>query len=99
MLAESSPADSAGTYYWATHNGAEIDLLLIKDGQMIGVECKRLDAPRLTPSMKIALHDLRLERILVIYPGSQRYKIADRIIAVPFEQVIRGKSKSLVSKS
>jgi len=86
-------------YYWATHNGAEIDLLMIKDGQMIGVECKRLDAPRLTPSMKIALHDLRLERILVIYPGSQRYKIADRIIAVPFEEVIRGKRKSLLFKS
>jgi predicted AAA+ superfamily ATPase len=87
------------TYYWATHNGAEIDLLMIKDGQMIGVECKRLDAPRLTPSMKIALHDLRPERILVIYPGLRRYKIADRIIAVPFEEVIRGKSKSLLSKT
>jgi hypothetical protein len=86
-------------YYWATHNGAEIDLVMIKDGQMLGVECKRLDAPRLTPSMKIALHDLQLERILVIYPGPQRYKIADRIIAVPFEEVIRGEIKSLLSKS
>ena len=85
-------------YYWATHNGAEIDLMMIIDGRMFGAECKRLDAPRLTPSMKIALHDLRLERILVIYPGTQRYKIAERIEAVPFEEVVRGEIKSLLYK-
>jgi len=85
-------------YYWATHNGAEIDLVVIKDGRMFGVECKRLDAPRLTPSMKIALQDLQLERILVIYPGTQHYKIADRIEAVPFEEVLRGDAKSLLYK-
>ena len=85
-------------YYWATHNGAEIDLVMIKDGRMFGVECKRLDAPRLTPSMKIALHDLRLERILVIYPGTQRYKIADHIEVIPFDEVIRGETKSLLYK-
>jgi predicted AAA+ superfamily ATPase len=85
-------------YYWATHNGAEIDLVMIKDGRMFGVECKRLDAPRLTPSMKIALHDLRLERVLVIYPGTQCYKIADRIEAVPFEEVVRAEAKSLLYK-
>lgn len=85
-------------YYWATHNGAEIDLVMIKDGRMFGVECKRLDAPKLTPSMKIALQDLRLERILVIYPGTRRYKIADHIEAVPFEEVVRGDAKSLLYK-
>jgi predicted AAA+ superfamily ATPase len=86
------------SYYWATHNGAEIDLVMIIDRRMFGVECKPLDAPRLTPSMKIAFHDLRLERILVIYPGTQRYKIADRIEVVPFEEVIRGDAKSLLYK-
>ncbi|OIO90776.1 MAG: hypothetical protein AUK02_00665, partial [Anaerolineae bacterium CG2_30_58_95] len=48
-------------YFWATHSGAELDLLLIKNGRRIGVECKRMDAPRLTPSMRIALQDLQLE--------------------------------------
>jgi len=85
-------------YYWATHNGAEIDLVMIKDGRMFGAECKRLDAPKLTPSMKIALQDLQLERILVIYPGSRRYKIADDIEAVPYEEVIQGDAKSLLYK-
>ncbi|MGH9676213.1 MAG: ATP-binding protein, partial [Candidatus Acidiferrum sp.] len=45
-------------YYWATHQGAELDLLLFKHGRRIGVECKRKDAPTLTSSMRIALHDL-----------------------------------------
>jgi predicted AAA+ superfamily ATPase len=85
-------------YYWATHNGAEIDLVMIKDGRMLGVECKRLDAPKLTPSMKTALQDLHLERLLIIYPGTQRYKIADHIEAVPFEEVVRGDAKSLLRK-
>ena len=45
-------------YFWATHNGAELDLLLFKNGRRIGVECKRADAPRLTPSMRVALSGL-----------------------------------------
>ena len=86
------------TYYWATHNGAEIDLVMTKEGRLFGVECKHLDAPKLTPSMKIALQDLQLERILVIYPGTRRYEIADRIEAVPFEEVVRGDARSILYK-
>ena len=56
-------------YYWATHQGAEIDLLLFKRGRRIGVECKRMDAPVLTPSMRIALTDLKLDELHVVYPG------------------------------
>ena len=57
------------TYFWATHSGAELDLLLIKNGKRIGVECKRMDSPRVTPSMRTALKDLDLSKLLVIYPG------------------------------
>lgn len=85
-------------YYWRTHNGAEIDLMMVKNGRRFAVESKRLDAPKLTPSMKIALQDLQLERILVIYPGNRRYKIDNRIEAVPFEEVIQGKVRSLLYK-
>lgn len=69
--------------FWATHQGAEIDLLLQRRGKLFGVECKRVDAPRLTPSIRIALADLGLERVAVVYPGSKRYTIADRVEAVP----------------
>jgi uncharacterized protein len=70
-------------YYWATHQGAEIDLLLFKNGRRIGVECKRKDAPTLTPSMRIALDDLKLDRLVVVYPGELRYTLADRVDVIP----------------
>lgn len=74
-------------YFWATHQGAEIDLVLRRNGRLLGVECKRADAPRLTPSMRIALEDLGLDRIAVVYPGSRRYPIAPSIEAVPLHEV------------
>ena len=75
------PHDEA--YFWATHQGAEIDLVLSRGGRLLGVECKRTDAPRLTPSIKIALADLDLDRVAVVYPGERRYSLADRVEAVP----------------
>lgn len=82
-----SPDD---VYYWATHQGAEIDLVLFKGGRMYGVEIKRQDAPTMTPSMRIALEDLKLERLAVIYPGQKRYELHKRISVVPFHQVLGG---------
>ncbi|HPO12351.1 MAG TPA: ATP-binding protein [Candidatus Hydrogenedentes bacterium] len=76
------------TYYWATHNGAELDLLLFKNGRRIGVECKRADAPTLTPSMRIALNDLRLDKLHVVYPGEKRYALADTVDVVPLVDLI-----------
>jgi predicted AAA+ superfamily ATPase len=75
-------------YYWATHQGAEIDLMLFKHGRRVGVECKRSAAPTMTPSMKIALHDLKLDRIVVVYPGDRRYPLADRVEAVPLAELV-----------
>lgn len=75
-------------YFWATHQGAELDLLLFKRGRRIGVECKRMDAPRLTPSMRIALADLRLDRLLVAYPGPTRYKLTRNVEVVPLSQLV-----------
>ncbi len=77
-------------YFWATHQGAEIDLVLIKRGKMYGVEFKCVDAPRLTKSMQIALHDLQPERIAVVYPGSNRYPLADLVEAVPIAALEQG---------
>jgi hypothetical protein len=72
-------------YFWATHAGAELDLLLFKDGRRFGVEIKRADAPRLTPSMRTALGDLRLDRLVVVYPGERRYALAERVEVVPLQ--------------
>ena len=74
-------------YYWATHNGAEIDLVLFQGGKRLGVECKRADAPTLTPSMRIALADLKLDELLVVYPGERRYRLAPRVEVVPLAEL------------
>jgi uncharacterized protein len=75
------------TYYWATYNGAELDLLLFKNGWRIGVECKRKDAPTLTPSMKIAMTDLRLDRLYAVYPGTRAYTLAKNVEAMPLARL------------
>ena len=72
-------------WFWATHQGAEIDLVLRKSGQMIGVECKRSDAPRMTPSIRTALLDLNLDRVIVVYPGNKRFSLSEQVEAVPLK--------------
>lgn len=72
-------------YFWATHQGAELDLLLFKDGRRLGIEIKRADAPTFTRSMRSALADLSLEQLVVLYPGSREYDLAPRVRVVPIE--------------
>jgi predicted AAA+ superfamily ATPase len=74
-------------WFWATHQGAEIDLLLRRGTRLMGVECKRADAPRLTASIRIALDDLGLDRIAVVYPGAKRYMLGEAVEAVPLKSL------------
>ncbi len=76
-------------YFWATHGGAELDLFLLKDGRRLGIEVKRADAPVVTPSMRIALGDLGLEHLVVLYPGSRRYELLPRVSVVPLAELAR----------
>jgi uncharacterized protein len=78
-------------YYWATYNGAELDLLLFKNGRRIGVECKRADAPELTPSMQTALKDLRLDRLYVLYPGDRTYSLGKKVEVMPLGKFVQAK--------
>ncbi len=74
-------------YFWGTHGGAELDLLMFKNGRRIGIECKRMDAPRLSASMRIALEDLKLDQLLVLYPGLHPYPLAEKIQATPIRKI------------
>ena len=76
-------------YFWATQRGAELDLLLLRRGKRWGFEFKCSDAPSLTKSMHIALQDLGLERLWVIYPGLERYPLSERVTALPLRQLDR----------
>jgi predicted AAA+ superfamily ATPase len=80
VLAAEQPDEA---YFWATHQGAEIDLILKMGGKLLGVECKRVDAPKITPSIRSALADLELDSVAVVYPGSKRFPLSDQVEAVP----------------
>lgn len=75
-------------YFWATHAGAELDLLMFKAGRRVGVEFKRADAPVLTKSMRIAGEDLALDALFVVYPGPRRYALAEGVEAVPLGELL-----------
>ncbi len=79
------PYDEA--YFWGTHQGAELDLLLHARGRRYGVEVKREDAPRITKSMHIALADLGLERLTVIYPGVRAYSLSEKVHVMPVREL------------
>jgi predicted AAA+ superfamily ATPase len=76
-------------FFWATHAGAELDLFLTRGRQRVGFEVKRTTAPRVTPSMRAALADLRLDRLCVIHAGRESFPLGDRITAVPLVRLRR----------
>lgn len=80
-------AEPDEAYFWAVHSGSELDLMMIRGGRRTGVEFKRSDAPKLTRSMSIAMEDLKLDELVVIYPGARPYEIADRVKALPLAQI------------
>lgn len=81
QLLMNEPHDEA--FFWATYQGAEIDLILRRGDRLFGVECKRADAPRMTSSIRVAMDDLNLEQVVMVYPGDKRYPLAARVEAVP----------------
>ena len=75
-------------YFWATHQGAELDLLLLRGTRRVGVEFKRADAPAVTRSMRIAAEDLKLDVLYIVYPGEHRFNLAPGIEAVPLRSLL-----------
>ncbi len=74
-------------YFWATHGGAELDLLLVRSGRRYGFECKLADAPGTTRSMRVALDDLGLEHLWILYPGDESYALDERISVQPAARI------------
>jgi predicted AAA+ superfamily ATPase len=82
---------SAGTpYFWGTHAGAELDLVIDVGGGLVGVEVKRTERPVLTPSIRHALDDLRLDRVIVAHAGRHRFPLAPRVDAIPARELLFG---------
>jgi len=83
-------ADERECFFWATHNGAELDLLIDKGGRRVGYEFKRTSAPRTTKSMHVALESLGLDELVVVYPGDKKFPMADRVMAMPLGNIVQG---------
>lgn len=67
-------------FFWATQSNAELDILLFKQGKRIGIECKYSDAPTITKSMRIAMQDLKLDKLIIVYPGNDLFLLDHNII-------------------
>jgi len=81
--------DVTGAYFWATHAGAELDLLVFMSGRRYGVEFKWQDAPSMTRSLHVALSDLGLERACIVYPGKKTYPVHEKVTVLPGTAVSR----------
>jgi predicted AAA+ superfamily ATPase len=70
------------SYFWATHSGAELDLLIDNGSKKIGFEIKYTDSPKITKSMRVALEDLALDHLYLVVPVSENFKMSDRITCI-----------------
>ncbi|MEX2437720.1 MAG: ATP-binding protein [Candidatus Babeliales bacterium] len=77
-------------YFWGTASGAELDLLIVKDGKKIGFECKYTDHPRITKSMYTSLEDLDLDMVVLLYPGEKVFPLAENIWVYGLQTITTG---------
>jgi predicted AAA+ superfamily ATPase len=82
-------ADERECFFWATHNGAELDLVIDKGGRRVGFEFKRTSSPRTTKSMHVALESLELDELVVVYPGDKEFPMADHVVAMPLGNIVQ----------
>ncbi len=74
-------------YFWATHAGAEIDLLVPRGNRRWGFEFKVSEAPRLTKSMHVVLKDLRLSHLWIVYPGTESFPLSDKVSVLALKDI------------
>lgn len=88
--------DNDHCYFWATHSGAELDLFIVKGQQRLGFEFKYSDAPTLSKSMHIAIQDLELTQLTVIYPGTKTYLLAENIKVISLQEYCNQTTQKLI---
>jgi len=82
-------ADPDECYFWRTHAGAELDLLVVRGRQRLGFEFKRTDSPRVSPSMRNAVTDLRLKQLYVVHAGKHSFDMSRKIEALALSEVTK----------
>lgn len=74
-------------WFWATHAGAELDLLVVRGERRLGFEFKRTEEPTTTKSMHSAIADLGLERLDVVHMGPSTWMLRDGIRALSIHRL------------
>jgi len=87
-------ANSEDCYFWATQANAELDLFILKHGKRLGFEIKFTDTPKITKSMRIAIEDLKLDSLSIIYPGDKIFPLDDKVTVYGLETIATGKFAS-----
>lgn len=88
-------AEPEECFFWSSHNTAEIDLLIFKNGKRIGFEFKYTDSPKITSSIKTSLMDLKLDQVKVIFPGEISFMLSEKIEAIGLEN-LRTRNENLI---
>ena len=81
--------DAQSATFRGTYAGAELDLMITHRGKRYGFECKCADAPGSTRSIQVALRELKLSHLFVVYPGDERYQLDDRLTVLPAREIPR----------
>jgi predicted AAA+ superfamily ATPase len=76
-------------YFWSTHTGAELDLMVVKNGKKLGFEIKYSDIPKITRSMNIVIEDLGLDKLFLVYQGKRKLQLQERIFALPAVEIFK----------
>jgi predicted AAA+ superfamily ATPase len=81
-------AESSECYFWSTYSDAKIDLLIERGNELIGIEFKYMDAPKMTKSMQVALKELPIKKLQVIYPGDKSYPLSENVLVTGLEEYL-----------
>ena len=87
--------DQEDCYFWRTHDGAELDLLVLKNGKKMGFEFKYSNMVKITPSMRIACDDLKLDRLTVVVPEGKTYDLSEKIQVTSLQNLLKKDHQSL----
>ena len=82
-----SQLKSRDFYYWRTHTGTELDLMVLKGRRKLGFEIKFSETPKITRSMLSAFDDLKLDHLFLIYKGNRKLSLNEKISAVPASNI------------
>jgi predicted AAA+ superfamily ATPase len=74
--------ETSEAFFWGVHGQAELDLLILQGGKRLGFEFKYTDSPSLSRSMDQARESLKLDELLVIYPGDKTFSLHSKVRAV-----------------